>query len=239
MKHLFYKVFLLIGVTGLLFLLAVGSGKAQSLQENLTSPDNDFNAVYGNAVWNSQSFTAGSGYSLWYVKQKLQRNGTISDGVLTVAIYNAGSDDKPTGSALASDTMTPGDVDTTATWYEFDYTPFALTNGNKYAIVTHLTGTTSDYPSAIRVRRDNSDGLATGDYCQSTDTGSTWDCGGTADQLFEVWGEVGAGGGDPTTTPSTFTTSTVIYFDNPTDDVYHGLVLFFVAFALVIFYFKK
>lgn len=84
----------------------------------------------------SQSFVAGSNYTLRSIKLKLLRQGSPS-GDFVVSVKNAGSDHKPTGSVLSSHAIPSNSLPLiTSDWVEFVLdTPINLVSGNRYAII--------------------------------------------------------------------------------------------------------
>jgi hypothetical protein len=107
----------------------------------------------------SMSFTIPSGYDrLDQVDLLLSRTNSVS-GNIDIYIY-ACSGDAPTGSALASASMSANSVSTSAHWYSFSFTPITVTPGAKYCI--KKVDNTVAYTNMINWWCSNSPGYSLG-----------------------------------------------------------------------------
>jgi len=162
------------------------------------------------------------------------RNTTVTDNIV-VSIYADGSSE-PTGSALATETLSGSSLttdcstgDTTVTFSS----PPSLSAATKYWIVIGRSdsGSTgydydqcgldgSDYASGTMIRKHN----------------GTWDQPWTRTwRTIESITEGGGGGGGSAT--STVASTTIIM--NPNQDAANGIFLFFIGFFGIIWLFKK
>jgi len=135
--------------------------------------------------WGCQTFTTSSSYTIESVDLYLYRDG--DPGTVTVSIY-ATSSSLPTGSALASMTMTGTDLpegSEAADWYNFVFdTPYALSDATEYAIVVSCTG--ADSSNDVNVRYKIEGTYADGQFAYSTNGGSDW-TGGSSDAVFKTY----------------------------------------------------
>ena len=106
---------------------------------------------------------------------------------VTVSLYAAGTDDKPTGSALTSTTFAASSLTTAAAWYEYQFsTGYAVTAGTKYALVLSATGGDT---SNIAYWRVNTAGTYSGGMkASSTDNGVNWTTNSAQDFMFKEGG---------------------------------------------------
>jgi len=95
-------------------------------------------------VWSSQSFIPGENFTLYSVAIPLYIGSGDTPGALTVDIYAADVNGKPTGSALASGTISASIINaltsdsTAAVWTEVAMsTPLDVVSGTAYCIVAH------------------------------------------------------------------------------------------------------
>jgi len=158
--------------------------------------NSDQTVVYGSANWKAQTFTPVRTHTIKMVSLRL--NGVGSPGTMNVGIYATDANGKPTGSALASGSMSGSIVTGVAAgeFYIIDLgAGYHLTAGTKYAIVISLpTGDASNY---LRWKQESSNypsgvpnypGGGAGNL-SSGDSGSTWTVvtGGCV-LLFQEWG---------------------------------------------------
>jgi len=81
---------------------------------------------------------------------------------------------------------------TTAGEYDFTYSsPYAVTSGTKYAIVTYTSG--GDVSNYYNVSYENSNAYASGRECSSTNGGTDWTGSDTTDLFFRTYVTVPAG----------------------------------------------
>lgn len=129
-----------------------------------------------NVNWTSTSFIPSTNYTLYSVAVPIYRVGT--PGALTIGIYAADSNHKPTGSVLATATISAAIVDalsttnTASTWTEGTLdSPLDVVSGTKYAIVLHAAdigaGESVGWIGNANSRTDIKS-------VYSTNSGSTW-----------------------------------------------------------------
>jgi hypothetical protein len=94
--------------------------------------------------WYSQSFIPGEDFTLYSVAIPLYIGAADTPGALTVDIYAADVNDRPTGSALATGTLSAAYINaltstpSAAVWSEVTFsTPLDVTSGTSYCIVAH------------------------------------------------------------------------------------------------------
>jgi len=121
------------------FMFAERDGRR--LHDNHQGPIGSGNPV-ANDDWLSNTFIPSEDYTLYSVAVPIYRTGTPD--ALTIDIYAADVNHKPTGSALATATVSATTVNAlfttaaSATWTEVTLTsPLSVTSGTKYAIVLH------------------------------------------------------------------------------------------------------
>ena len=142
--------------------------------------------------WNGQTFTADSAYTISRVSLLCYKDG--DPGTVTVSLYGT-TGSVPSGSPLATMTMTGSDLPAAADWATFDFiTPYLLTNGLEYAIVVSCTGASSsnDFNWRYRVTGTYADGR----YAITIDGGGSWS-GYASDSSFRTYSgdDSGAAGG--------------------------------------------
>ncbi len=153
-----------------------------ALQDYYNTGDNDFRQFFG-AIWNGQTFTASSNYSLNAIKILVYR--VFTPDTITVSI-RATSGNLPTGSDLATETF-DGDgltSDSAGEWKEVVFEPeLELTSGVKYALIVRAVD------ASFRWRVDDSAPTYTGGTrVSSLDSGSSWDTTFADDFMFEIYG---------------------------------------------------
>lgn len=155
--------------------------EGQGVQSVVTG-DDLVEEVYG-ANCKSQSFTSLKNdyltkldiYAGWYF---------AVDDVLTVAIYAADAQGRPTGTALTSETITGTDEDLECSWQRVNLaSPVAVTAGEKYCVVLSAPTAEEDYPFLWAV--DSTSPVYTGgNWSDSVDSGASWTEDVSKDALF-------------------------------------------------------
>jgi hypothetical protein len=155
--------------------------------EQYTTGDSAASGAYS-GCWLSQSFTPLTSHTLNTVSFKLYKAGSPTYTV-TIGLYAAGADDKPTGSALASTTFVASSLTTAVAWYEYQFpTGYAVTAGTKYALVMSATGGASGNMAYWRVSKAGT--YAGGMKAISSNQGATWTTNSAQDFMFKE-GEYG------------------------------------------------
>ena len=132
-------------------------------------------------TWQTQTFTIGTLGS--NVKQYVNRISILayrvgSPGDVTISIKAVDAAHKPTGSALATSTVSANAWTEVVTglWYDFDMViPYELAASTEYAI--EVKATTGDSSNKIVWLKKATSGYAGGLDGASTDSGSTWTMG--------------------------------------------------------------
>jgi len=144
------------------------------------------------AYWYAQTFTATSAYNTDLCKIRGQRVGTPD--TLTVGL-RATEDGVPVGADLAVATTDGNAVTTDAAgeWITLTWeSVYPLEVGTVYALVMRVASGDSDNRITwiLGTTTEFEDPYAGGQFCRSTDSGSSWSAYGpsTQDGLFEVWG---------------------------------------------------
>jgi len=141
-------------------------------------------------------------------------------GNVQVDLY-ANSGGEPTGASLGQATITASSIGSLGL-YAFNFSsPIPVSAGTSYV----LTVNRSTYAVGSVRACGGSSGPNDGVY--SNDNGSTWSGIGSqfATQIDVITSDT------PTTTPAT---TTVQYVDSPTDDLFHGYILFLAGFVIII-----
>lgn len=143
--------------------------------------------------WAFQSFTTTIGYSLTRIDLFCGKGTGDNVGTLTVLVYLAGGDGKPTGAVLATGNIDDADVGLSPySWVVCNLTSaYNLSGSTKYCIVLH--GASLDATNLVVWPWDD-DGLGSSDFAGgdqgfSADGGSTWSIDTTQDNLFRCYGE--------------------------------------------------
>jgi len=138
--------------------------------------------------WYAQTFTPSTSHTVVSVKLELYRVGEPGD--ITVSIRNTTSD-LPSGEDLCSGTTSANTLTTGSSgeWREITLgSGTALTASTKYAIVVRCTGGDGS-TKYLMWRVDTSSGAYTdGNYCNSSNSGSSWTETDGYDFMFEEWG---------------------------------------------------
>ena len=158
-----------------------------TLREHFDTSDTTVSSVYG-AGFVGQSFTATSSYTITKTRIWADRQGSGSY-TFTVCLYLADVNDFPTGSILASGTQDISGWDTgSGAEYTFTFTtPYNVTNGTKYVIVSKCP----DAPVANRPRvyGSTTGGYAGGFFVDSADSGANWTAYTSYDLYFQNYGD--------------------------------------------------
>lgn len=157
--------------------------------EYFTGTANSSTAIYDTNE-SAQTFTVGTlttnaRHFVSRIGIKAYRTGT--PGTITVGIYAVDGSHKPTGSALATSTVSANawTTDTAGLWYDFDMTtPYELAVSTEYAIV--VSGGV-DSSNKITWLLKSTSGYVGGQHETSADSGSTWTVG-SGDYNFYEYG---------------------------------------------------
>lgn len=155
-----------------------------------TGDDVDGEAIGASTYWKAQTWTATSSYTAESIRLKLYRDSGLSTTTLTISLKNTDVNAKPTGSDLASVTLSTDSITTTnaGTWYSFTLSsPVSIVSGNKYAIVARITTATGGF---VRWKADNGAGYSGGSDFDSANGGSTWTADTSDDSMFEIYSTV-------------------------------------------------
>jgi len=203
----------------------------------LADVNTDSNATSGlsgdtqTGVWSAvgEPFVADITGNITSVSICVYDNGGITNDV-TVDIQ-ADSSGQPSGVSLGSFTIPVGSITSTHQKVSSNNGSVAITSGLTYwEVVSSLnvnqeSAECGDSPGSNTFERN----LNIGGWSNAV--------GGTmSSTVFTSAG--GGGGGSGTSTVQQFATTTQVV-DNPTDDLYHGILLFWVPFAFVIWIFKR
>jgi hypothetical protein len=169
-----------------------GVPTADALDQQYTTGASAASGVMSTS-WLAQTFTPATSHTLNTVSLQLYKVGSPAYTV-TINLYAAGADDKPTGSPLASTTFLASSLTTTSTWYDYQFpTGYALAAGTKYALVLSATGGASGTMAYWRVNTAGTYGG--GMKASSADQGVAWTTNSAADFMFKeghsltVWHE--------------------------------------------------
>ena len=143
--------------------------------------------------WTAMQFTTGTlAHSVSSIRLPLKRVGT-TPGVVTVSLKEADGTGYPTGVDLCSATYDGDDLSTTTyTWVDFDVesADVSTENASSYTIEMQcISGNDTNY---VMWEKDISGGAVINEPavgCVSANSGVTWAADGTADYLFEIWGQ--------------------------------------------------
>jgi hypothetical protein len=149
--------------------------------EQYTTGDGAASGVM-NTSWLSQTFTPTTSHTLDTVSLYLYKVGSPTYTV-TIGLYAAGTDDKPTSPVLASTTFLASSLTTTATWYEYEFsTGYAVTAGTKYALV--LSATEGASGTMVYWRVNTAGTYSGGMKAISANQGTTWTTSSASDFMF-------------------------------------------------------
>lgn len=231
------RFFLVIFIFGLLLTMGLLAQADTSLWGSFdaSSATEDASIWGATTRWEAQSFTTTNGVVPENVKLLLKRVGTGS-GTLSADIQSDSSN-APSGSVVSGCGSSTIDSSTEVT------TSYSLINFTYNSSTCQLLSTTKYWIVAKPTSGDGSSnyvfwgyksggGFANGDAKQYTS--GNWG-GSLGDFGFELYEYTAPAGGGTTTTTAT---TTVTYVDNPSQNVFNGLVLFFATFFGLLFYFK-
>lgn len=146
----------------------------------------DTNSACYDTNYIAQTFTIGTAdIDISSIKLKVKRTGTC--GTMTVGLYAVDVNNKPTGTALDTESLDYSDMlddgDTEWVTFPINYTASASTT---YAIVVSSTG--ADVSNKYDIRTVTTGAYSGGNILTSDDSGSTWTAG-TLDILFNILGD--------------------------------------------------
>lgn len=151
------------------FMFAEGQNLAKWCEQNTVS--NTASGVTSGS-WQSQSFTPVTSHYLNAVSLCLYKIGSPNYTV-SISLYLAGSDNKPTGSALRTTTFGSTSLTTTATWHEFKFSnAYYVTAGTRYALVVSATSGASGNLVCWRVNTSGT--YSRGMKATSANHGASW-----------------------------------------------------------------
>jgi hypothetical protein len=159
---------------------------ADGWYEQFTTLGYGASGVYS-GQWVSQTFTPSTSHYFTAASFCLYRVG-IPTYTVTIALYQAGTDDKPVmGTPLSSTTFAASTLSSIATWYTYQFpTAYRVTAGTKYAVVLSATGGST---GTMVMAKTNTTGTYSGGMrAVSGDLGSTWTTNSAYDVVFkEGW----------------------------------------------------
>jgi hypothetical protein len=104
--------------------------------------------------------------------------------MITIGLYEAGADNKPTGSDLASTTLAASSLTTAAAWHEYRFpTGYEVTAGTKYALVLSATGGASG--NLVYWRVNTAGAYSRGMKATSANQGTSWTTSSAQDFMFK------------------------------------------------------
>jgi hypothetical protein len=147
---------------------------------------NSSDIIYG-SFWHSQTFTPVTSHTITAVKLNMAGVGTLTGLTLNVGIRATDTNGKPTGSNLASGSLSASSITSGYSIYTITLgSGYYLTAGKKYAIIMSLPGGTTSNRVNYKVSTTNVD--SGGNCGYSTNSGSTWGDYSSWDAWFEEWG---------------------------------------------------
>jgi hypothetical protein len=133
--------------------------------------------------WKGQTFQYSEKFNLTVVSLYLQKVGSpAGDFIVSIRQTSGGL---PTGSDLASSSITASSISTTATWYNFSMN-IVLNASSTYSIVVRCPN--GDASNCINWHYSTSNPYAYGVYCYSSNSGSSWATTSGNDFCFKVYG---------------------------------------------------
>jgi len=226
-------ILFIIGIALIGIFVAREFASAQTLEEYYNTGDDDsFGA--GQTVWDGQTLTTESAYTLEEVHIMVYKAGTPGTCTLGVRATTGGD---PSGADLTSGSIDTTSITTNAAgeWITVDVTDYDLVTSTVYGLVLRCPSG-DDSGNRLRWRGDSSSAsYAFGSMKLSSDSGSSWTNYANNDFMFEMY-SVDA---DPPATATTSATSTDAFIDYETRNVYYGFILFFISFFGLLFYFRK
>lgn len=137
--------------------------------------------------WHGQWWLAGSSYTIGIIQALLFRLGT--GNTVTLYLYNADADGKPTGAELGHIAVncTAITTDTAGEYVDFDLSSssISITSGNKYCF--YLTGTEDSTTNCSKFNFNGSSTVADSSRIYSDDSGSTWTVHATSERAFKIY----------------------------------------------------
>lgn len=204
-------------------LIAFSASATGTLRDSFNTGDDTAENCRG-AQWCSQTFLSSAAYTLNEIHFYGKKAGTPGTCTLSLRATSGGL---PTGSDLSMANFDGNALGTTDAWVTVDVTDYDLANATTYAII--LACPSGSAGNQVVWRMDSANGYANGSYILSTNSGSTWTADTTYDFMFETYGtDIAAGGG------TTASTSTVTIIQNPTQDLFNGMLLLFVPSVITI-----
>ena len=127
---------------------------------------------YTNTARSCQTFTMPAGYdTVEYINLYIKNGGSYS-GTFYLYLY-ATSGGLPTGSPLATATLSGGSISSSYGWVTFDISDTLVSAGSKYAIVCYANGSSS-LSNGVYWGHNNTDAYSGGGSYNSTNSGSSY-----------------------------------------------------------------
>jgi hypothetical protein len=137
-------------------------------------------SAYG-ASWLGQYFNPATAHRIDYLNLYVLKSGT--PGNITVYIYLADANHKPTGSVLATATVSANGWGTSMGWQKITLdTGYSLSASTEYVMVLSNAG--GDASNYVQWGAGNND-YSKGTYMYSSNSGSTWTLGSANDLIFK------------------------------------------------------
>ena len=142
---------------------------------------------YGKDHWLAQTFTLADLYVVW--RCRFKSYATIGNKFYEFAIRATDGTGKPTGSDLASTTLSPtGEEEySPGKWRRFDFGTFPNLPAGLYALIVRVPDATATWHYKLRCD-ETAPTYAGGKAWRSTDSGASWTEIANTDFMFEVWG---------------------------------------------------
>lgn len=142
--------------------------------------------VYGD-IHQAQSFTASSSYTLKAIGVTIYKNGSPS-GDISINIYLADGSHYPTGSSLASGSISCSDASSGLNY--INVTDYSVSNSTEYVIV--MSCPDCDVSNYIGWQVSTTNVYLNGQRSWSEDGGSSWNAAATYDFVFRTYSTNGA-----------------------------------------------
>jgi len=203
----------LIIVAMLVVILSIGFASADVLTERYTT-GGDQDTDQGDDNQMAQNITVGASganvnFNITNVSFRIRSVG--NPGIMTVVLKAVNATGMPTGSALSTGTNNTA-VNTSTEWINFSMSNYQLVSGTKYVLILSSVKVDDWY----RPQYDDDDATYTGGNRMGTGNGgNSWNIYGGSSMMFQVFGNLGAGGG-----------GTLLSYNSSTNETaYEGFIL--------------
>ncbi|KKN82811.1 hypothetical protein LCGC14_0306350 [marine sediment metagenome] len=161
-------------------------GAYESLSQTVYDDGDVVNNVYGvNRA--GQSFIADKTGTLDSIKLRLTKETTGSITDLVIRVFNAGSDNYPTGAELGSVIVLKGTISGGASFVTANFTTTNITSGNRYAFTVEQSSDGGDSSNQYNIHGDNTvNSYTSGTAIYSLDGGSSWSVYTDDDAYFVI-----------------------------------------------------